>query len=237
MYFPYGFGYGLGNSGLFLLLILVLVLGMAAQAALRRTFNKYSQILARSRISAADMARNMLRDAGSAVAVTEVRGSLTDHFDPKSNTVRLSEDVYPSASIAALAVAAHEIGHVIQYEEEYIPIRIRNAILPVANLGSQAAPFIVLIGALFGMFNLAMVGVYLFLGVLAFQLVTLPVEFNASRRAVRMLTEGGYLEDAGEAGDAKKVLNMAAMTYVVAALATVVTLLRLVMIAQSGRRR
>ena len=232
---PY-YMYGGNSTTLYVLLIAVLVLGIAAQAALSRAFKRYSQVLARSRVSAADMARNMLRSAGSTVSVSEVSGSLTDHFNPKTGVVGLSGSVYPSASIAALAVAAHEVGHVMQHEEDYVPIKLRNAILPVANLASQASPFIVLAGALLGMFELAMVGVYLFLGMLAFQLVTLPVEFNASRRAVRMLTEGGYIDTQERAG-ARRVLNAAAMTYVVAALSTVVSLLRLVLMAQNSRRR
>ena len=232
---PY-YMYGGNSTTLYALLIAVLVLGVAAQAALSRAFKRYSQVLARSRVSAADMARNMLRSAGSTVSVSEVSGSLTDHFNPKTGVVGLSGSVYPSASIAALAVAAHEVGHVMQHEEDYVPIKLRNAILPVANLASQASPFIVLAGALLGMFELAMVGVYLFLGMLAFQLVTLPVELNASRRAVRMLTEGGYIDTQERAG-ARRVLNAAAMTYVVAALSTVVSLLRLVLMAQNSRRR
>jgi len=230
------YGYYYGNSGWIILLLLVTVLGYAAQAGVTKAFNKYSQELSASRISGGEMARELLRKAGSSVTVTEVRGSLTDHYNPRTQQVGLSDNVYPSGSVAALAVAAHEIGHVMQYEEGYVPIRIRNSILPVANLGSKAAPFIVLLGVFLGSFNLAMLGVYLFGAMLLFQVVTLPVEFNASRRGLQMLTEGGYIASNQESG-ARKVLRAAAFTYVVAVLITLVSMLRLIMIANSSRRR
>ncbi len=168
--------------------------------------------------------------------ITPVQGRLTDHFDPRTNIVGLSEAVYNDNSVAALAVAAHEIGHVMQYETGYIPFRVRNAILPVASFGSQAAPFIVIIGLIMSSYNLAMFGVILFAGMLLFQVVTLPVEFNASRRAIEMLESGGYLSY-DEAPQAKAVLRAAALTYVVAALASLVTLLRLLGMASRTRRR
>ena len=228
--------YGYGDGGYFFLLILVMLLGLAAQAGVTNTYKKYSQILASSHIPAGDLARTLLKNGGSSVAVTEINGDLTDHFDPRTGVVGLSQSVYPSSSVAALAVAAHEVGHVMQYEEGYVPIKIRNAILPVASLASRASVFIVIAGVLFGMFNLAMLGVYLFCAMLAFQIVTLPVEFNASRRGIEMLTAGGYIT-AEEAPGAKSVLRAAALTYVVAVLSTVVTLLRLFAIANSSRRR
>ncbi len=230
------FYYGYGNGGYFFLLILVMILGFAAQAGVTNTYKKYSQVLASSRIPAGELARALLRNGGSNVTVNEISGDLTDHFDPRTGVVSLSQSVYPSSSVAALAVAAHEVGHVMQYEEGYLPIKIRNAILPAASLASKASVFIVLAGVLFGIFDLAMLGVYLFLAMLAFQLVTLPVEFNASRRGIEMLTSGGYITSE-EAPGAKSVLRAAALTYVVAVLSTVVTLLRLFAIANSTRRR
>ena len=173
--------------------------------------------------------------AGSNVTLHRVRGTLTDHFDPKNKSVALSEGVYDSASVAALAIAAHEIGHVMQYQEGYFPIKLRNAILPVANFGSKAAPFIVIIGIAMGSLNLAMAGVVLFGAMLAFQLVTLPVEFNASRRALDMLVSNGFLAVEEEPG-AKKVLRAAAMTYVASALASAANLLRLLSMVNSRRR-
>lgn len=228
--------YYYGGGGWFLPLILVIILGFAAQAGVTNTYKKYSQILASSRVEAGDMARQLLRRAGSDVTVAQIGGNLTDNFNPKTGVVSLSSNVYPSSSVAALAVAAHEIGHVIQYEEGYLPIRVRNAILPVASFASNASVFIVLAGVLFGSFNIAMIGVYLFCAMLAFQIVTLPVEFNASSRGIRMLTEGGYISEEERPG-AQKVLRAAAMTYVVAVLSTAVSLLRLMSIANSSRRR
>lgn len=230
-YSPYYYG---GGSWFFLL-IAVMLLGIIAQSRVSSTYKKYSQQLASSRVQAGQMARELLQKAGSSVSVTEISGNLTDHFNPKTNVVGLSMSVYPSSSVAALAVAAHEIGHVMQYEEGYTPIRIRNAILPVASFASNASVFIVLGGVLLGSFNLAIAGVYLFCAMLAFQLITLPVEFNASRRGIAMLTEGGYIEESERDG-AKKVLRAAAMTYVVAVLSTLVSLLRLMSIANSTRR-
>ncbi|MDD4074852.1 MAG: zinc metallopeptidase [Eubacteriales bacterium] len=231
MYYP-----AYGGGGYFFLLILVMVLGFAAQAGVTNTYKKYSQVLASSRVPAGELARALLRNGGSSVTVNEINGDLTDHFDPRTGVVSLSQSVYPSSSVAALAVAAHEVGHVMQYEEGYLPIKIRNLLLPAASFASKASVFIVLAGVLFGIFDLAMLGVYLFLAMLAFQVVTLPVEFNASRRGIDMLTAGGYVT-AEEAPMAKSVLRAAALTYVVAVLSTLVTLLRLFAIANSSRRR
>ncbi|MEL7610723.1 MAG: zinc metallopeptidase [Bacillota bacterium] len=228
--------YMMGDQPLLLALIAVMILGFIAQGGVRRTFARYSQVRSASGRSASEIAGRLLSDAGSGATIARVGGRLTDHYDPRSNVVGLSEQVYDSDSVAALAVAAHEIGHVMQYEQGYVPIRIRNAILPVASFGSQAAPFIVIIGLLMGSFDLAFAGVILFGAVLVFQIVTLPVEFNASHRAIEMLTSGGYL-GYDEATGAKRVLRAAAMTYVVAALASAITLLRFLMLANRNRRR
>ena len=232
MYYPYYYS----DGGLLLLALAVMVLGFIAQARVNSAFKKYSQVRASAGIPAVQAAKELLYRGGSAAVVTEVGGSLTDHYNPKTNTVGLSRAVYHETSVAALAIAAHEIGHVMQYEEGYGPIRLRNTLLPVANFGSRAAPFIVLIGVLMGSFGMAMLGVYLFGAMFLFQLFTLPVEFNASRRAIEMLTSGGYLAYE-EVPQAKKVLRAAAMTYVVAALASLVNLFRLFLIAKNSRRR
>ncbi len=229
----YFYGY---NGYLIFALIGVLILSAVAQSSVRKTFQKYAQVRASAGVSASSVARELLRREGSVAQVEPVQGRLTDHFDPRSNIVGLSEAVFNDNSVAALAVAAHEIGHVMQYETGYVPIRIRNAILPVANFGSQAAPFIVIIGLLMSSFNLAIFGVILFGAMLLFQVVTLPVELNASHRAIEMLEGGGYLSY-DEAPQAKAVLRAAAFTYVVAALASLVTLLRLLSMANSTRRR
>lgn len=218
------------------LVLLVMVLGLIAQSRVNSTFQKYARVGAAARIPAEEMARQLLWQGGSNVQVIRVRGSLTDHYDPRKQTVGLSEAVYGQSSVAALAVAAHEIGHVMQYEEGYALIRLRNFVLPAASLASNAAPWITILGIFLGSFDLAMVGVWLFLAILFFQVVTLPVELNASRRALALLQQGGYLAQ-DETRGARKVLRAAAMTYVVAVLSALVSFLRLFLMASSARRR
>lgn len=231
MIYPYGLYY----DPLILAVLAVFILGLIAQGGVTRTFSKYSKEPASSGLTGQEVAQRLLDQGGSSVTIRPVRGSLTDHFDPRNQTVGLSDSVYGSRSIAALAVAAHEIGHVMQYEEGYFPIRLRNAILPVASLGSGAAPWIVVLGLIFGMGDLAMAGVWLFGAVLAFQLITLPVELNASRRALAMLQDGGFLSY-DETPAARKVLRAAAMTYVVAVLSALVSFLRLFLLARRSSR-
>jgi Zn-dependent membrane protease YugP len=234
MMVPYYF-YGV-DPALIIALLAVMVLGFIAQASVGKTFRKYSEVRSQCGMRAVDVAQNLLRNAGSGVQITQVGGALTDHFDPRNNVVGLSEAVYGSNSVAALAVSAHEIGHVMQYELGYVPIKLRNAVLPVARFGSAAAPFIVIGGMLFGSYDLAMIGVILFGAVFAFQLITLPVELNASSRAIEMLSSGGYLSY-DEVTGAKRVLRAASMTYVVATLSSALTLLRLLLLARGSRRR
>ncbi len=223
------------NQLLFFAAIILMIIGVAATSSVQRTFKKYSVQPSSSGMPAYMAARNMLDRSNSSVAVTEVSGALTDHFNPKTNTVGLSNVVYSQSSIAALAVAAHEIGHVMQYEEGYFPIKLRNLILPVAQFSSSIAPILVIVGIFIGLTDLAVAGAYLYGAMFAFQLITLPVEFNASGRAINMLTDGCYIS-AQEAPAAKKVLRAAAMTYVVAALASLVTFLRLLLITNNRRR-
>ncbi len=227
--------YGGGDGIYLLLLLVVMAFSLVAQNRVQKTYAKYSEIAAASGKTAEQIASELLQKSGSAAQITAVQGQLTDHFDPKNNVVGLSTQVYGHTSVAAIAVAAHEIGHVMQYESGYAPIRLRNAVLPVASIGSVAAPYIVIFGLLFGSYNLAMIGVVLYAAMLLFQLVTLPVEFNASSRALRMLEEGNYVSY--ENSDAaKKVLNAAALTYVWAAIASLVSFLRLLSIANRSRR-
>ena len=227
--------YGLYNDPLILAVIAVFILGLIAQGGVTRTFSKYSKAPASSGLTGQEVAQRLLDQGGSSVTIRPVNGSLTDHFDPRNQTVGLSNSVYGSRSIAALAVAAHEIGHVMQYEEGYFPIRLRNAILPVASLGSGAAPWIVVLGLIFGMGDLAMAGVWLFGAVLAFQLITLPVEYNASSRAMRTLVDGHILRDEQEIDGTRRVLSAAALTYVAALIVSAAQLLRLILLF--GRRR
>ncbi|HWS30965.1 MAG TPA: zinc metallopeptidase [Clostridia bacterium] len=216
-------------------MIAVMILGMIVQARMNSAFSKFSRVSAESGLRAEDVARRLLDDAGSRVQVAAVQGRLTDHYNPKTQTVGLSSAVYGQGSVAALAVAAHEIGHVMQHEEGYMPIRLRNAVLPIAQFGSFAGPVLVIAGAFMQAFGLAMIGVYVYAAVLLFQLVTLPVEFNASTRAMQMLSSGGYISR-DETEGVKRVLNAAAMTYVVAVLSSLVTLLRFLSIANRSRR-
>ena len=230
------FGYYGASDSLYLIALLaIMAASLAAQGAVQRTFNRYAGTPTARGMSAEQVAAALLARAGSAARIEPVAGRLTDHFNPRTGTVGLSQAVYGSNSIAAVAVAAHEIGHVMQYEEHYAPIRFGNAILPAANLGSTIAPYLVILGLIMSSFNLAMAGVVLFGAMLLFQVVTLPVELNASSRALRMLEEGGYVTYE-ESDAAKRVLRAAAMTYVLAALASLVNFLRLLSLASRTRR-
>lgn len=210
-----------------------LILAMYAQAKVSSTFNKYSRVISRRGITAAEVAETILRTNGiSYVTVERVAGNLTDHFDPRSNTLRLSDSVYSSTSVAAIGVAAHEAGHAIQHSQGYLPIKLRNTVLPVANIGSTLAFPLAILGIILGLGIFVEIGIILFSAVVAFQIVTLPVEFNASRRAIRIL-ETNYILDEEETHGAKKVLQAAALTYVAAAATAIGNLLRLL----SLRRR
>lgn len=225
-----------GGFDYFLVAILIVtVLGAVVQTQLMSAFNKFSKVQAAANLRADEVARRLLEQAGSSVQVQEVSGSLTDHYNPRTKTVGLSNAVYSHSSVAALAIAAHEIGHVMQHEEGYVPIKLRNAVLPLAQIGSYAGPVLVMVGLLMQAFGLSMLGVYIYAAVLLFQFITLPVELNASTRAMEMLVAGGYIARDETAG-VKRVLNAAAMTYVVAVLATLLTLLRFLSFARRSRR-
>lgn len=225
------------QSLLYFALLILMVVSLFAQGRVQRVFQKYANEPAASGKTAESVAYELLARYGAGnVRIEPVSGALTDHYNPKTDVVGLSQAVYGERSVSALAVAAHEIGHVLQHEEGYLPIRIRNAVLPAASIGSNLAPWIVILGLFLGSYNLSMVGVVLFGAVLVFQLATLPAELNASSRALRMLEAGGYV-DYSQSDDAKKVLRAAAMTYVLATLAALVSFLRLYSIASSSRRR
>lgn len=218
-----------------ILVVPALIFAMYAQAMVSSTFNKYRTIGNRRGFTGADAARRILDMNGLRnVVIERVSGNLTDHYDPRTNVVRLSDATYSSTSVAAIGVAAHEVGHAIQHAEGYAPIKVRNAILPVVQIASYAAWPLAIFGILFGLSGLANLGVVLFIAVVLFQLVTLPVEFNASHRAVKMLGNNMLLED--ELAASKKVLRAAAMTYVAAAAVAIANLLRLLVLT-NGRRR
>lgn len=217
------------------LVIAGIIISLIASGNVNATYRKYSKINNNGGLTASEVAKLILKDAGIyEVRIEHVEGELTDHYDSKNKVVRLSDSVYDSESVAAIGVAAHECGHVIQHYRGYIPIRIRNAIVPVVNFGSKLSWPLILLGVLFGLTNLVDIGIILFSLVLVFQIVTLPVEFNASKRAVTIIRDSGILLGE-EVKAAKKVLNAAAMTYVAGAIATALQVLRLFLLF--GRRR
>jgi hypothetical protein len=214
----------------FLLLIPALILAGWAQFKVKGTYDRYSRIAARNGLTAKDVARRILDANGLRnIPVERIAGSLTDHYDPKAKTLRLSETVFSSPSIAAIGVAAHEAGHALQDAEAYAPLKLRNSIVPVVSLGSGLAFPLFFIGFLFGTPLLMDVGILFFLGVLLFHLVTLPVEYNASGRALKILDSTGILA-ADEMKGARAVLNAAALTYVAATVMAALQLVRLLML-------
>lgn len=221
----------------FFLLIPGLLLAMYAQFKVQSTFSRYSQVRAESGLTGAQVAKRLLEDAGIYdVNVEMTEGRLSDHFDPRKKALRLSPDVYNGASLASLGVAAHETGHAMQHARGYLPLGLRAAFVPVAQFGSTLAFPLFFIGFIFRSPLMLWVGIYLFLAVVVFQLVTLPVEFNASGRALQSLQSGGYVSH-DEARSAKKVLDAAALTYVAAALMGLLQLLRLLLLAGAFGRR
>lgn len=207
-----------------------MALSLWASMRTKGTFQKFSQVATRSRMTGADVAKAVLRDANiNDVTIEPVKGNLTDHYDPRTKTLRLSEAVYGSASLSAAGVAAHEVGHAIQHQQGYAPLKFRSAWVPVANLGGGISIFVLIMAAMMGgaatvMGNkLAVGGIVLFGCTTLFTIVTLPVEFDASRRALASLKRGGYLAPDEQAG-AKKVLDAAALTYVAAFVTSALTL-------------
>ena len=218
-------------------MLIGVVISLIASAKVKGTYAKYSKVRSRSGMTGAQAAQRILQSAGLyEVRIEHISGSLTDHYDPRTKVLRLSDSVYGSASVAAIGVAAHECGHAIQDNRSYAPLRIRNALVPAANIGTQAAWPIILIGLVFGRsYFLEKLGILMLsLGVLC-QIVTLPVEFDASARAIRILGDSGILYDE-EVRQTRKVLSAAAMTYVAAAAASILSLLRL-LILFGGRNR
>ncbi len=223
------------DSGLIIFVIPAMLFALYAQNLVNTTFARYLHVPSRSRRTGAEVARQLLNDAGlENVAVERTPRPMGDHYDPRSKVVRLSPDVHDGYSVAALGVAAHEIGHAVQHDTGYVPLAFRNVIVPAAQFGSQAAFPIFIIGFLFSMPGLVDFGIILFAVAVLFQIATLPVEFNASTRAVALL-EGGRYIDGEEIAQTRRVLQAAALTYVAAAAMALAQLMRLLLLR--GRRR
>ncbi len=228
--------YYYGIDPLYLYLVLpAIILSFIAQIKVKSTFSKYSQYLCN--YSGAEAAKRVLEANGVYnVKIERVSGSLTDHYDPKTNIIRLSDSVYDARNISAVGVAAHEAGHAVQYAKGYSPIKIRTAIYPVCNIGSQLSMPLLLLGLIFNFSFLMNLGIIFFGVALVFQLVTLPVEFNASSRALSAIRSSNVLLDDSEINGARKVLSAAALTYIAAFLVSLTQLLRFLIIANRRRR-
>ncbi len=227
---------GFGLDPTMIIIVPALLLSMWAQHKVKSTFDEYSRVPARGNVTADSVARMLLTLYGMAnMPINRVAGSLTDHYDPRNKTLNLSETVYGSSSIASIGVAAHEVGHAIQHHESYSPLIFRNTIVPVVNICSTASMPLFILGLIMGNFMLVNIGIMLFTGALVFHLVTLPVEINASSRALALLEETHTLSPT-ELSGAKKVLTAAAWTYIAAALMALLQLVRLILISRSSRR-
>jgi len=211
-----------------------LVVTLAAQMFVTTTYSKYKKKKVNSNKTGSEVAREILAKNGlDNIYVVETAGNLTDHYDPKRNTIRLSSDIFHGTSIAACAVAAHEVGHAIQYKEGYAPIKIRNTIIPLVNFSSKAGYFAILISFIFGLTDLLWIGIALEVIILLFQLLTLPVEFNASKRAKQQL-ENEQILSKNELDGANNMLTAAAMTYVASVVTAILEIARLVLIARDN---
>lgn len=225
-----------GVDWTYILVLIGALLAMAASAMVNSTYARYAKVSSMTGITGAEAAQKILYSQGIYdVKVQSVRGKLTDHYDPRTQTVNLSEAVYNQTSVAAIGVAAHECGHAIQHDVGYLPLRLRSAFVPVANFGSQLAWPMIVIGLLLGGSSFVNIGIWMFSLAVLFQLITLPVEFNASSRAVHLLDEAGILQGK-EITATKKVLGAAALTYVAAAASSILQLLRLIILF-GGRKK
>lgn len=226
----------------YLLVLPFVILSVIASTNVNSTFKRYAEVFSRRGLTAAEAARRVLADNGvTNVKIERVRGHLTDHYDPRTNTIRLSENVHDSSSVASIGVACHEAGHAVQHAVGYFPIKVRTAIVPITNFGSALAMPIFIVGLLLTYYGeqysiIAYIGIALFSLCVIFQLVTLPTEFNASRRAINAISSNGILDER-EIQGAKKVLTAAAMTYVAALAVSLMQLLRLLIILGGARRR
>ena len=226
----YGYGYGIGSNWL-LLVGIPLIIGLIAQFRVRSAFKKWGEVRASSNITGAEAAREILAAAKiNDVKVVETNDFLGDHYDPTSKQLHLSTNVYNTPSVAALGIAAHETGHAIQHAAAYAPLKMRMAIVPVTQIASQMLPFVIFGGIIFHMMGLITLGIYCYMILLAFQLITLPVEFDASRRAKIILQQMGIVQPGEEVMGVNRVLSAAALTYVAAFIATLGNLLYLLTI-------
>lgn len=234
---PYGYYPYMYWDWTILILIPGMILGLIAQSSVKRAYAKFSRVASRAGLTAAQAAQRILAANGIYdVRIERVAGTLTDHYDPKNKVLRLSDGVYNSTSIAALGIAAHEVGHACQHHSAYLPLSIRSAMVPVVNFGSNAFSIILILGIFVGSQTMLNIAILMYLFVVLFQIVTLPVEFNASRRAMVALQQGGILWQ-DEAPAAQKVLRAAAMTYIASALASLLQLARLFLLYGNRRRR
>ena len=230
-------GYFYMDEYYILLVVPALIISMLAQFLVKSTFNKYSKMGSSKNMTGAEVARYLLKANGIIdVQVMQVKGNLTDHYDPRNKVLRLSDATYASTSVAAIGVAAHETGHAIQHDVKYGPLALRSSLVPVANIGSSAGPYIAVLGLFLGMSVIINIGLLMFAAAILFYLITLPVEFNASSRAIAALDSTGLLVGS-ELKSAKKVLNAAAMTYIASALVAVASFIRLLLIAGQRRNR
>ncbi len=232
--FPYYYGFYFHPS--YILIIIASIIVLLAQLKVKSAYAKYSRVANRAQMTGAEVARNIILKYGLDVRVEKTSGQLTDHYDPKAQVVRLSKDIYDGTTIAALAVAAHECGHALQHQENYGFLKLRAGLLPLANIGSYLGWFAVFIGLMASNTPLAMIGLLLLSLMLAFQVVTLPVEFNASSRALHILVGDGFL-DSNETDMAKKMLTAAALTYVAAVASTILNLLRVLLMILGNSNR
>lgn len=218
-----------------ILVVPAILIALLAEINVKRTYAKMAKINNGKHLSGAQAAAKVLEYYGIYdVRIEPVGGKLSDHYDPRSNVIRLSHEVYSGTSIASVGIACHEAGHAAQHAQNYIPIKVRNAILPVANIGSTVGFYLAILGYFIGFGPLIDIGIILFASVTVFQLVTLPIEFNASRRAISVIDETGML-DVDEVPKAKKVLFAAALTYVASLLVSIMSLLRLILRTRNRR--
>ncbi len=228
---PYFYGF----DPLYIILVMpAILISLLAQIKVSTSFSKYSKVFAP--LTGEEAARRVLEMNGvTNVKIERVSGNLSDHYNPKTNTIRLSETVFSANTIAAVGVAAHEAGHAVQYAKGYSPIKLRTVIYPISSIGSKLSIPLVIAGILFSFSALVYVGIIFFIAALIFQLVTLPVEFNASRRAIETLRNGNVLTNEADLKGAKKVLTAAAMTYVAAVIVSLAQLIRLLALANNRR--